>query len=362
VQALTAPTLVPCYAAADRPLAARIAEFLERGADVRVLLEDGCLREGEDLAAKARDARAAEFIVVLFSRSSLPPRWPRAQWEDAFVHEPAAEGVRIAFVKCDDCVPPKVLSPLFVCEPPAALRGLRRLKRWVREREAGFRPPEIPGIPDDETELEITAIAIADRPGLEYVESPAIAYAFARAFRAEFDEIIRLECAGRSTAALAGDLAAQLGLRLEGDLDSNLARLREFCSARRFLFLLEEGSEDFFFAGRSSALIVSQPGPPAPDALRAAQQTVAGLAAPWEEICAQARLARRLTRDQGRIAECYELMQQWHAAAEARNDRAVLDEAAREMVWILESWGRTAEAAALDQHRASEYADQMLLF
>ena len=62
------------------------------------------------------------------------------------------------------------------------------------------------------------------------------------------------------------------------------------------------------------------------------------------------------------MAECFELMQQWSAAAEERDDRNVLNDAAREMVWILESWGRTDEASELEYRRASEFDEQMSLF
>ena len=68
-------------------------------------------RPGQDLAGKAREARMADVALALFSRASLPPRWGRAQWEDALVKEPAEEGVRIGFVTCDDCAPPRVLAP-----------------------------------------------------------------------------------------------------------------------------------------------------------------------------------------------------------------------------------------------------------
>src|SRR5674476_357502 len=103
-------------------------------ADVRVFLDEGQLAEGADLAEKAREARMADIVLVLFSRNSLASRWPRAQWEDALVKEPAAEGVRIAFLKCDDCIPPRVLTPMF-----DAAR-LRDVKRWVRGSEAGEPP------------------------------------------------------------------------------------------------------------------------------------------------------------------------------------------------------------------------------
>jgi len=95
MQALT-PTLFPCYAAADRQTAASLAAFLEAGAGVRVLLAEGEIRPGEDLVQKAREARMADLILVLFSRHSLPSPWPRYKWEAALQTEPLAENVRIA--------------------------------------------------------------------------------------------------------------------------------------------------------------------------------------------------------------------------------------------------------------------------
>ena len=384
MQALN-PAVFLCYAAADRALAADIAAFLERGADVRVFLEEGEMQAGEDLAAKAREGRMADVVLVLFSRSAMPSRWPRAQWEGPLVTEPAAEGVRIGFVKCDDCVPPRVLAPVFAYDG-LNLDGLRKLKRWVRDRAATWRPPEpVPGAvyeagPEGrleagrlEADLEILGIAIADRPGAETIGSIALAFEFVQAFAEDFDEVLRLpsvsERGGRTLAAMAGDLAAQLGMWLDGDLPSNLERLREFCSARRFLVLLdgvlEPAPELLIFGGRCSTLIVSEAGPEADaDALRPIQRAFTSPDAPleWAERCAMARLGRCLAREQGRMAECFELMQQWHAAAGEQDDRAVLSEAAREMVWILEGWGRNEEAEQIEHWRATEFDEQMRLF
>jgi hypothetical protein len=370
VQALT-ETIFPCYAEADREMAAAVAAFLERGADVRVFLDEGRMWRGQDLAEKVREARTADTILVLFSRQSLPPRWPRAQWEDALVKEPAAEGVRVAFLRLDDCVPPRVLEPRFEVSG-LSVAGLRALKRWVRRAPRHLDGALTPRAPDQQVELELLGIALADRPGSDMAPSLELALDFADAFRQDFDGILRLECGGRSPAALAGDLAAQLGLRLKGDLQSNLEHLREFCMARRFLVILagsgfEGPAWDLVFGGRCSTLMVEGPSaaPPAVDDLIAAQRALALVQprdeAEWTELCRMARLGRRLTRDSGRLAECYEMMQQWHAAAENRGDRGVLDEAAREMVWILEAWGRREEAARLDYRRASESDEQMML-
>src|SRR5262249_29449706 len=158
-------------APADRDVAHRIAQFLFRGADVRIFLEEGEVREGENLASKASDARTADAVLVLFSRASLPPRWPRAEWEAPLVTEPEAEGVRIAFVRCDDCVPPKVLAPMFDA------RRLRDIKRWVRNSA----PVDAPA-PEHAVDAEVLALDIADRPGVETIHSAELSAEFARAF------------------------------------------------------------------------------------------------------------------------------------------------------------------------------------
>ncbi len=362
MQTLTRTTVFPCYSPEDRATAAALAEFLERGADVEVLLGEGEIRPGEDLVSKARDARTADAVLVLFSRNSIPPRWPRAQWEGALVNEPREEGVRIAFVRCDDCNPPAVLKERFEL---AGLRrsGLREVKRWLRARGASWAPPEEPRDLDHAGYLEDLGISLADRAGVSTAAGAGLAYEFARAYCEDFDEIFRLECGGRSVAALAGDLAAQLGLRLEGEVAATLKRLADFCTPRRFLFLLEEGGGDFVFGGRCSTLLVEEPGPPVQDEIRTAQYALAHADATsdWDEICHRARTGRRLMHESGRLAECYELMQQWNDLARECEDPGAMDESAREMVWILEGWGRSDEARKLEIHRAAEFDEQLPL-
>lgn len=324
---------------------------------MRVFLADGEMPAGGDLAEKAREARTAEIALVFFSRHSLPPRWPRAQWEGALVNEPAAEGVRMAFLKCDDCNPPKVLQNQFGLTG-RRLDGLRALKRWIRGAPGSY---TLPG-----PEVEVIAMAIADRPGMEIVDSLALAEATLHACAADFDAALRLHCPGRSLTALAGDLAWQLGLKLDGDDQSNLERLEAFCNARRLLILLEEPddavSEALVFGGRCSTLISTESGPPPTGQLHQAQRVLNGAAAEWEEVCRMARLGRQLTTNQGRVAECYELMCQWNALAERCGDLDAARESANEMIWILEHWGRAEEAGQLEIHRAREYDQQMSLF
>ena len=357
MQALGPTTVFPCYVAADRELAVQTADFLQRGADVRVFLEEGEMPGGSDLAEKTREARTAEIVLVFFSRNSLPPRWPRAQWEDALVNEPAAENVRIAFLKCDDCLPPKVLPNQFDLST-RRLDGWRALKRWIRAGPGSYTPPR--------SEVELIAMAVADRPGMEMVDSLALAEETLHACAADFDATIRLHCPGRTLTALAGDLAWQLGLKLEGDAEQNLERLETFCAARRLLILLEappeEVAEALVFGGRCSTIISTEAGAPPSDPLHDAQRALNAGVLDWPELCRQARLARQIATSRGRTAECFELMQQWRAMAEARGDRDAANESARELVWTLENWGRTEEALQVESDRAREYDEQMKLF
>jgi hypothetical protein len=70
-----------------------------------------------------------------------------------------------------------------------------------------------------------------------------------------------------------------------------------------------------------------------------------------------------VARDEGRIAELYDLMQAWAAMAESRADRPAQEEAMRELVWILEAWELDEDARRVEFRRASEFDEQMpLLF
>lgn len=357
MQALTR-TLFPCYAPADRAAADAIRGFLERGTDIRVFFEEGEIRPGQGLAAKAEEGLVADLVLVLFSHASWPARRPRSEWGGPFLDQPRAEGVRVAFARLDDRVPPPLLMPQFELAG-LPLAGLRSLKRWVR------RGGRLTGMAAEANgDLEVLGIALADRPGREQ-SSAALAARFAEVFRHDFDAILHLRCGGRPLAALAGNLGQQLGLHLDGDLAGNLRRLAEFCSERRFLLVLEEASavpDELLFSGYCSFLVCEDSAEredEAPDPL--ADLPLAFAAAPWNEQCALARRGGQLAHEQGRLAEGYELMRQWHAAAEARGDRMALEASAREMVWILEAWGREEEARALDYRRMAEYSDQMLL-
>jgi hypothetical protein len=85
----------------------------------------------------------------------------------------------------------------------------------------------------------------------------------------------------------------------------------------------------------------------------------AALAGDWALACRLARRAVGWARAYNRLAEAFEILQEWSRRAEQLGDRRVLEDCAWEQIWILEHWGRTNEARELDGVRRRKYADQM---
>ena len=83
-----------------------------------------------------------------------------------------------------------------------------------------------------------------------------------------------------------------------------------------------EGAEpaDLVFGGRCSTLVSLERGEPSRDMLRILAREF-DATDNWSDACRLARQARRVARDQFRLAECFEIMSQWRMLAEEHNDR-----------------------------------------
>jgi hypothetical protein len=497
------PKVFPCYATADRELVRELAAFLERGAGVEVLLEEGEMQPGGDLIAKVEEGLAADVVLVLLSPEAGPPRWILERWKSVFWDQAAEAGTALATLLCRDAKFPDLLRRKnFFDLRQNRLAAFRAVKRWLMSlwplpRSAPFAPARQPSFSGRDAELETLCTLLADTPGMAVLEAAAgagksaLATEFARRHQEEFDAVFWLTCASRSGVALAADLAAQLGVRLDRDLESNLNELRRLCARHRCLLILDDAAAATAALlaprGRTSVLMTARTGDLA-DALsatlvplEAASQDIAGLAetirnldgprqrllsaicacapsgfpldmavrtadaepeeareivtgfvsqnvlAPLDEsgprflvpaivrermalrgdtgrwaryhalaatdlFVAQtaeqdlttywpdlqhafqwalekdwplaSKVARRAltwAKTQDRLAEAFEILQDWSRAAERNADRRVLEDCAWEQVWILEHWGRSSEAGELDRIRREQYADQLSL-
>jgi len=83
------------------------------------------------------------------------------------------------------------------------------------------------------------------------------------------------------------------------------------------------------------------------------------LDADWPLASKLARRGLAWAKAQDRLAEAFEVLQDWQRAGQQHGDRRVLEDCAWEQIWILEHWGRNREARQLDSIRREQYADQM---
>jgi hypothetical protein len=499
------PKVFPCYSTPDRELVHELAAFLERGAGVEVLLEEGEMQPGGDLIAKVEEGLSADVVLVLLSPEAVPPRWVLERWKSVFWEQAAEVGTALATLLCRDAKFPDLLRRKnFFDLRHNRLTAFRAIKRWLMSlsplpQKAPFAPARQPSFNGRDTELETLCTLLADTPGMAVLEGAeaaacagktALALEFARRHQEDFDAVFWLTCGSRSAAALAGDLAAQFGVRLDRDLESNLNELRRLCARHRCLLILDDAmpSTAALLAprGRTSVLTTTRRNdlaaalsaasvpldgsfPKDPDRLadnirnldgpaqrllsamcacavsgfpldmavrtadaepEEARDIVAALVsqnvlAPLDEngprflVPAMVRervalrgdgerwaryhslavadlfgaqtgpqdltahwpdmqhafawaldtdwpLASKLARRglawakaQDRLAEAFEMLQDWSRAAEQRADRRVLEDCAWEQIWILEHWGRTREARELDSIRREQYADQL---
>ena len=330
-------SLFLAHAEPDQAFARRLAAFLEFGCDVSCAQSDGLMRPGQDLIDKAAEGFTAHSLVLLLSKASCPTLWPRRRWEPVLFEEARNAGVDLLTVLVEDCPYPALLRRRnFVDATGDPLAGMRLVKRWIWRKTLG---PERALLTYFSADLENMYRRLADRSGLLEASGPA-ALRFMKEAGQEFEAVLRVLCHRRSLAQIAGDLGAQLGLRLEGTAEENCRIIRTLLSRRRCLLALDSPAAgplaELVSPGRSSTLITREAAT-APDIPDCAEYTR------W-------LLAER------RYAEAYEALYRLLQAGIAT------EYCARELTWICEQWGRIEEANSLRFHYGPLPSEQLTLF
>jgi hypothetical protein len=306
------PVLI-AHAAPDQFYAQQLAAFLEAGCDVRC--DPGLLGAGQDLVELAE--QCADPLILLLSKDSWPKRLPRERWDPLLLEIP------LACVLLNPCPFPELLRrrAFFDNEDPNAARGVKRWV-WQQRRESSeavrFQWSE---------DLEQLYVAVADRIGTQ-AASAEQARRFAREASAEFERVIWIPCQGRTLAELTGELGTGLGLTMDEPEKHNRRRVLQTLQERRCLVVLDGPSEEaraaLAIGGRCSVLATTEP-----LEIRETPRTFS--------------YARELVRNR-RYAEAYDLLYL------LMEDSVETGACARELAWICEHWGRTAEAERLRQH------------
>jgi hypothetical protein len=321
------PGLLLAHAAADHPYARKLAAFLEQGCDVHCDPGEGLLRPDQHLVDLAEQSSGP--LVLLLSKDSWPQRLPRERWDPLLLELP------LACVLLNTCPFPELLRRRWFFHAQSG-NGERGLKRWLWRQ---LREPGEATRFEWSADLEHLYAALADRPGVQGASAES-ARRFAREAAGEFERVVWIPCHGRSLAECTGELGTQLGLVMDGREVDNRRQLLETMSARRCLVVLDGPAEPVRAAlgveSRCSILMTTEP-----LEIRETPRTF--------------DYALDLVRSR-RLAEAYDLLQ---ILMEETVDPGAC---ARELAWICEHWGRTAEAERLRELDPMPGRQMRLLF
>jgi len=253
-------TVFLAHAEQDHAFAQRLTDFLEFGCNVSCYSDDGLVRNGEDLIAKAEDGLAADVLALLLSEASCPIRWQRERWEPILFEQTRRAKVELVTVLLSNCPFPALLRRRnFFDATTNHLTAMRLLKRWLwqRDRESGSAAS-----PVFSSDLEDLYSGLADKAGTLEV-SGATASRFAREAHQEFEAVLWAPCHRRSPAQIIGDLGSQLGLTLAGTAEQNCRKIHDLLSYRRCLLVLDAPVPELVTKlipqGRTSTLITCEP-------------------------------------------------------------------------------------------------------
>ncbi len=324
----------PAHSPADSAFARELSAFLETGCDIVSYVDDAAIKPGEDLFAAWEAGLSADMLTLLLSNASSPARWPRERWE-ALMRSAAESDTRLSIVQLEDCAFPATLrkgSNFFdATDSPAA--AMRRLKRWIWGIELGTEPSM-----SMSADLEILYCELADRPGVLNA-SAAMAARFAHEAAREFEAVYWVPGYGRTLAQIAGDLGAQLAMRLDDPVTRNCERIRDLLSKRRCLVVLDAPEvpvAELIPGGRASVLFTTEPHRMVDD-----PATLSG--------------ARWLV-SAGRFAEAHELLLRLYEEGVER------ESCARELAWICDHWDLVEEANEFRFHSGPAPSEQLRLF
>lgn len=265
-----------CHASQDSATAGALARRLESCAEARLSLA-ATEAAAPDLL-HLWDVEDADAVLLLLAPECVPAHSSRASWQPVLDQLQARNRPDVGAVVLRPCAYPPLLQRAAFFREDLTDTHLRDLAAWLLNLHPDPGWPEwsilhparpAPGAvqPSDTAPLWS---ALADQPGrfaLDGAAAPTLAQAFAREAAGQFRATLRLDAAGRPPDCLAGELAAALGVRVEGSLEDAWSQVASVLDAHRLLLILDGWEGDLPWqagpAGRSSVLTLSPPVLPA---------------------------------------------------------------------------------------------------
>jgi tetratricopeptide (TPR) repeat protein len=264
------------HSSKDKPFARDLANALEAGGYITVWFDEHEINYGDNSVLKMEEGLDADAVLLILSPDSVESNWVKEEWTDAFWDQTNTARIKLAPVLHRDCRIPHFLRN----KKPFDLRtnqteGFRAIRTWL----LGLRPapPPVVHLPQRpplfigrEPEIETFRTRLKDPGSIAFISAIAgsgkttLALEYAHRHQRDYESVHWLPCQKeRSLAQIAGELAWQLGLKLEGDLETIVRELNGHCARKRCLLVFDNVEDDtpaslLPGAGRASVLLTTR--------------------------------------------------------------------------------------------------------
>jgi tetratricopeptide (TPR) repeat protein len=262
------------HSSKDKPFVRDLANALEAGGEIKVWLDEREIDYGQNIVLKIAEGLDADFVLLILSPDSVDSKWVKEEWTDAYWDQVENQSTKFAGVLYRDCRIPRLLrNKKYFDLRTNQQEGFRLVKTWL----LGQRPPPPPVVHlpqrpplfiGRETEIDELRHRLQEPGSVALVSGLAgrgkttLALEYAHRYQRDFEAVHWLPCQGRTLVQMAGELAWQLGLKLDGELDSILRQLTGRCASKRLLLVLDNVEDDtaarLMPAGRTSVLITTR--------------------------------------------------------------------------------------------------------
>ena len=267
-------TVFLSHSSNDKPFVRELADALESGGEIKVWLDEREIDYGENAVLKMEEGLDADVVLLILSPDSVDSNWVKEEWTDAYWDQVSSQRTKLGPVLYRDCRTPHFLRN----KKPFDLRtnqpeGFRQIKTWL----LGLRPapPPVMHLPQRpplfigrEQEIEDLRSRLKEPGSITYISGLAgrgkttLALEYAYQYQRDFESVHWLPCHGRSLVQIAGELTIQLGLKLEGDVDTIVRELNGHSARKRCLLILDNVEDDapaqLLPGGRTSVLITTR--------------------------------------------------------------------------------------------------------